>query len=286
MFKRLWWQNYKGRLIGYTWPALSGASTYNPSEWNSWLYGRAFMNFINTTVKPHFTTVTVAGHSQGNVVVGSAIQEGLSFNNYILLEAALPTGCYTTLDNYNKYQPFLDQEKNYPTPDKVSDLGYRGYISSTNTLNPNVSSYYCFYNVQDYALATGKIPWTPKASNWEANQLGYKPDGSPNADGQGQYSSKLTGSTYALNFRQILPDSPTVTNRTVTEIHESMSFVARARSKAVGADPNAPLVFPGAIDMQANYGFGSLLSDHSGQFLRDYNQVYPMYSKIKQIAVP
>jgi hypothetical protein len=277
-FKRLWWQGYKGRFIGFTWPALSGPATYNASEWNAWLYGRAFKNYVNS-IKGNYTNFTVAGHSQGNVVVGSAIQEGLTIPNYVLLEAALPTGCYTTNSAYNNYTPFINAEASHPTPDLATNLGYRGFISPSMA---NVGAYYCFYNPQDFALATGSVPYTfgTVAANWEANQLGYKPDNNPDQAGYGGYGY-TSGTPFFLA-------SGASTARTVTEAHESMSFVARSRSKAVGSDPNAPLVFGilNATDLNATYGFGSALPDHSGQFLRDYDQVYPLYIQLEGIIAP
>ena len=281
LYKRLWWQGYKGRVVGFTWPALSGPTTYNPSEWNAWLYGRAFKNYVSS-IEGGYTNFTVAGHSQGNVVVGSAIQEGLTIPNYILLQAALPTGCYTTNNAYNNYTRFINQEATYPTPDTAANLGYRGFITPEFG---NVGHYYCFFNPQDYALATGQFSWGTLsfAANWEANQLNYKPDGNPGGSGAGYYNT----SPGTPNYNPVVHGVPQA-NRAVTDGHESMSFVARPRSQAVGADPNSPAVFGAAntTDLHATYGFGGAETDHSGQFLRDYDQVYPLYQQFETIIAP
>jgi hypothetical protein len=280
-FKRLWWQGYKGRFIGFTWPALTGLASYNSSEWNAWLYGKAFKNYVSG-IEGNYTNFTVAAHSQGNIVVGSAIQQGLTIPNYIMLQAAEPTGLYTTNNTYNNYAPFITQEATYPTPDTAANLGYRGFITPEFG---NVSHYYCFYNPQDFALATGSFLWSSVKANWEANQLGYKPDGDPEWSGLGHYTSY--GTTLVSGASGTWdPDNIFHSVRQVTEAHESMSFIARARSKAVGADANSAAVFSNATDLHATYNFGNTLPDHSGQFLRDYHQVYPLYQQFKTIIAP
>jgi len=145
----------------------------------------------------------------------------------------------------------------------------------------NVGNYYCFYNPQDNALATGTVLFGRVATSWEADQVSYKPDGNPGLSGLGYYNmSPGTPNYNPVNEEVTLP------NRAVDEAHESMSFVARPRSQAAGADINSPVVFGNAFNLQALYGFGSALSDHSGQFTRDYNQVYSLYHKFETIIAP
>jgi hypothetical protein len=282
MFKRLWWQGYKGRFVGYHWPALSGPATYNSSEWNAWIYGKPFLNYVNH-IKADYTTVTVAGHSMGNVVVGSAIKQGLSVDNYIMLQAALPTSCYTSAsssdDQYNQYGPLLTAEASKHTPYFAADLGYRNYIAPSMG---NIGHYYCFWNPNDFALHSGTYPIVG-ASNWEANQTGYKPDASPGQTGYGYYFA-LTSSPYAPHYNYY---SGAPEDRALTDIRESMSFVSRSRSQAAGCDTNSLAVFGNAIDLsQSPYNFTGQLSDHSGQFLRTSDQVWPLYQQFEQIIAP
>lgn len=281
MYKRLWWEGYKGRFISYNWPALSGPQTYNSSEWVGWVYGKPFMDYVNN-LKANFNTLTIASHSQGAVVVGSAIEQGLTFNKYILLEAAIPTGCYSNNTTYNSYQPFLDAEAIQPTPDLTVDYGYRGYITAAIG---NVGQYYCFYNPLDYALATGTINWgiagftiATTSANWEGNQISFKPDGNPGQSYAGLYEMRSGIPTFTAG-------SP-ATHRPITDNRESISFVARSRSKAVGADVYSTSVFTAATGLNHSYGFGSELSDHSGQFNREMYQVDALYSRLKLIIAP
>jgi hypothetical protein len=81
-----------------------------------------------------------------------------------------------------KLQRLEDKDRDYPTPDYDRNpttneltLGYRGYLPlvSANLVN--------FYNEDDWALATGTteiVPGLPHIeTNWEKNQIDYKPDG-------------------------------------------------------------------------------------------------------------
>jgi hypothetical protein len=290
MYKRLWWQGYKGRVIGYMWPALLGFDSFNSSEWIAWLYGRAFMNFVNG-LHTSFDLVTVAAHSQGNVMVSSAIQEGLKFDNYILLEAALPTGLYNSNNNYNQYPVFSDSAQTAPlTPDLASNLGYRGLIAPAMG---NVANYYCYYNPGDFYLVSGTMGPLSTSTNWVANELSYKPDdlAGPNllaaGAGYGTYLMLNGMPTFSQFSQGAIGGNTTVTNRTVTEVHESVSFVALPRSAAAGFDSNSVLVFGhGANLSKSPFNFGVTSDDHGGQFNRDYSFVYTLYQQLEQIASP
>lgn len=71
------------------------AGEYNRSEHRAFLYGEALKHYVES-IKNEGFDVTLVGHSMGNVVCGSALQQGLSVRNYLLMEAAIPAGCYDT----------------------------------------------------------------------------------------------------------------------------------------------------------------------------------------------
>ncbi len=273
MFKRLWWQGYKGRFIGYRWPSQTSLTSFNSSEWLAWLYGRPFMNYVNG-IKGRFSIMSVVAHSQGNVVVASAIQEGLSFDNYLMLQAAIPTGCYTTANQYNNYSLFAAAEQSSPTPDNYQAGGYRGFLTPEMG---NVRRYYNYYNPQDFALSTGNYLWGLVAANWEINERDYKPD-TPN----GYHYNYISFYGYFIGV-----SSTIYPNHNVIDIHESVSFVARPRSQAAGADPNSASVFGGATDLSRSpYSFGRDLSDHSGEFTRPLQQVWSLYKNFENVISP
>lgn len=59
---------------------------------------------------------------------------------------------------------------------------------------------------------------------------------------------------------------------------ESLAFIARSRTRAIGAVPsNLQATPPGAngrVNLNAVYGFGLDRKDHSGQFQRDIQDMY------------
>jgi hypothetical protein len=74
----------------------------------------------------------------------------------------------------------------------------------------------------------------------------------------------------------------------MTDIRESMSFVARPRSQAVGEDTNCSAVFGQghATDLSQSYNFGDQRFDHSGEFERDYDLVWSLYQNFEGIISP
>ena len=72
-------------------------------------------------------------------------------NNYVLMQAAVPASCYDT--SFTNYTPFITAEHCSSTrPTHI--WGYPGAIGGA------VSGHLVdFYNTNDYALATGTLPW-------------------------------------------------------------------------------------------------------------------------------
>ena len=83
MFKRLWHQGFKGRFCAFRWDPLVAresqlyAGEYHRSEHRALLYGQALRQFAQM-IKSEGLEVSLIGHSMGNVVCGSALQQGLS----------------------------------------------------------------------------------------------------------------------------------------------------------------------------------------------------------------
>ncbi|MDQ3566315.1 MAG: alpha/beta hydrolase [Pseudomonadota bacterium] len=262
LFKRLWWQGYKGRYCSFRWPTLTGASSYNTSEYRGWKYGPALTQYVASL--PSDYRKNVAAHSMGNIVTGSALLSGMAIENYALMQAAVPAGCYDesgdqTTGGINGYARFWSVEANKPTPDFADpDLGYRGTLKgvSGNLVN--------FHNSLDFALATGRTYGLE--TNWEANQQDYKPDSLAFPFRYYVYEPSA-----AVQQRGRLTDggNPPSIIRYITQHHEMMAFVARPRSKAVGADGATRGSVGSDVDLRdEEYGFTSADYDHSGQFNR------------------
>ena len=112
----------------------------------------------------------------------------------------------------------MQRESQSPTPDVLADLGYREYLGSSILSGAVVS----FYNTSDYALKTGHA--LGLNVSWEGNQIDYKPNWLVGRQ-YGYDINEATGERCKLRI------NGSSNWRYVVDIHESMSFVARPRSK-------------------------------------------------------
>lgn len=97
MYKRLWWQGYKGRLISFEWPTNDAKLSFDESEFAAWLSGTYLAQVIaDTSARFSGEPVYLTGHSQGNVVAAEALRElaaqGRSeiVTKYFAMQAAIP----------------------------------------------------------------------------------------------------------------------------------------------------------------------------------------------------
>jgi hypothetical protein len=293
MFKRLYWQGYQGRFASLRWPTRSRDTdtnllfgsipsdliTFDRSEHIAFESGTGAAAYFNN-LRQRFTndTISVTAHSLGNTVMMEALKELAAANqapmdNYVMMQAAVSASCYdTTLPSLSK---FTDQEQRLITPNTYS--GYAGGID--NALRGKIIN---FFNTNDYALATastnvnvpiygGYYISTTIGLSWEDCQLLTKPlflFG---------YSYNPTNSTaYLTNVNE------GVTGRTVTDPRELMPFVARTRTKAVGAQPGVGQMVNGGELNLSPLGFSDQSFDHSGQFNRNIQNpvVKPFYTDL------
>jgi hypothetical protein len=268
---------------------------YNLNEWEAWTWGKGLRDFVSSTNIPNGYTVNVAAHSLGNTVVGSAIQLGMAASNIIMLQGAIPAGCFDTTGgksdptSINGYPPMWNAEANNPTPDSSSNLGYRGFVGTSGG-----AKVFNFYNAVDYALATGPL------NAWEGNQEINKPDllrwpGTQPAKGFSEYTYMpaldQSGNEFGPNVGQLDHYKNAIDLgwlRLTSTFYESMSFVARSRSKAAGAVAG----IQGIVYTEVDLGPGSptnLLAtraDHSGEFTRDIQQLQSFYEELFNIIEP
>ena len=271
MFKRLYWQGYRGRFASIRWDTLSiddfqpiplgrDYFTYNRSEFRAWEWAKGVSDYL-TSLKQRFPnySLNVCAHSMGNIVMAEALKLQLAagqhnVRNYVLMQAAVPASCYDP--SFTNYAPFLQAEQSEPTPNTY--WGYPGSIGGA------VSGHLVdFYNTNDYALATGSI-FLIGGVNWEANQETFKPDA-----GQG-YRVDSTGTNCYNGFNVI------------SDPREIMAFCARPRSKAVGAQPNVggAIYTSGQIDLTGSFNFRSGSDQHSAQFNWPIQQVSGFYRQL------
>jgi hypothetical protein len=106
--------------------------------------------------------------------------------------------------------------------------------------------------------------------HWIKNQIDYKPN---DLVGPGEYKFyPNNGAGNQVRFEKIFNN-----DRPVEDPHESMAYVARSRTRALGAEPAdgnpAP---PGAqeVDLNVEYGFDRPRPHHSGQFQLNIQEMY------------
>ena len=262
-FKRLWHRGFKGRYGFFRWPTLSetehpvtdGLFTYNESEYRAWKSGGALKSFVESF--PSNYSKDVCAHSMGNVVIGSALQKGLSPRKVIFMQAAISAGCYDNSVSLEQ-QVFLNAEGVNRTPDLHTDGGYRNYLSNVGGELIN------FYNPEDFAL-----------KEWDKNNTLFKPDWPKG------YRSPEIGN--AGPARHAWPSDVPLLWRDVTDQHESMAFCARSRTLALGRT-ETPKKLSDHQNLDASFGFGDV---HSAQFLwraQKLTGFYNQFLKSLQIA--
>ena len=288
MLKRLWHQGFKGHFATFRWDTRKSDGPFDPGEYNrsenrAYIYGTALKEWITNLSKKY--KVSLVGHSMGNIVCGEALRQGLQVRNYLLMEAAIPMSCY--VPDADRLARLEDQDRDHPTPDyhrnpttNETTLGYRGYISNVaaNLIN--------FYNEVDWALATGRseiVPGFPGVeTNWEKNQIDYKPDGEipgPIHAGTWKYYYDANQPPTLPIDRRASVDS--TVSRNVVDSWEMKAFVARSRTKAVGAFPGGGSLGAGE-NLREVFGFKSVRADHSGQFTRNIQAVDALYKRIRE----
>jgi len=297
MFKRLYWQGCNGRFVSFRWETLQGPfagavpAHYNLNEWLAWTWGQSLKAFMESSSIPAGYTKNVGAHSLGCTLTASALQRGMQVSKVVLMQGAIPAGCFDTSggqsdsSNINGYERMWAKEADHPTPDIAADLGYRGFAFSAS------GAIYNFYNESDYALATGTFLGLD--TNWESNQRDHKPDSNCllyRTLYGGMYLSGDWSYTYDATldhgFQIKLLRGANNDRRFVTMPHESMSFVARSRSKALGARAGVG----GVIAENFNIGEGSATNlgdnrpDHSGEFTRSIQVLQPFYQKLGSIV--
>ncbi|MDP2137225.1 MAG: alpha/beta hydrolase [Candidatus Didemnitutus sp.] len=276
MFKRLWHAGYKGRFHAFTWPThsgddskLNGYLTFDQSEHRAWKSGAALDNYLRALRSAHQDgRLVVVAHSMGNIVTGEALRRGAPADLQIMMQAAVSAGCYDVRSVLNDPELLKAEAKN-PTPDLAADLGYRGFLGQIAV--PTIN----YYNAEDFALQTGKFGINV---NWFAHQ-GDKPY---NPSGQGTYAY-LNKTAGLYGGKKLL--------REVTLIHESLAFLARSRTRAVGAQPFTKFPQDSSsqnIDLQdLPLRFTRDADEHSAQFNRPIQrQLMEFYAAITSAVTP
>ena len=245
-FKRLWWQNYKGRYSSVYWPTGSNPLTYAPSEFTAWKCGAALKAYFDALVA-NGRSVNVMAHSMGNIVVGSALREKAVINNYALMNAAIPAECYDDRADLRQvsgtkklssmglkfanllYDWSWSEFENWAKPSvgddskrAIASRGYRGFLKNTSCTMIN------FYLPEDFATAEA----------WEFHNSTQKP-----FSGVTSYKYKI-GEKIEM-YREVYAGEDSM-NTPVSKIelvqsdvedpHRVMAYVDSSKTKVAGTE--------------------------------------------------
>ncbi|MCL1894700.1 MAG: alpha/beta fold hydrolase, partial [Holophagaceae bacterium] len=288
VYKRLYWQGYRGHVGCFQWPTyeedwsllnvLSDKPivTYNKSEYRAYQSGRALARRLEKLVADG-KKVHIIAHSMGNVVVGQALKEMDPSNgkvqNYIATQAAISAHMY---DNRVPEMSGFGQG-----PGKTSNLfgffygdeiNYRPYLRSVpEKVEGNM---YNYYNVEDFALNA----WI--ANNWTKP---WQPDLN-----LGFFVSSIT--TYSCKkenayidiyvpgneafYRHLTIYSPFLplpfTSKTQLQLGENtfeiFAHCVVSRSAPLGAVADNVRGFEPGLDLRERFGFDGAHYSHSKQF--------------------
>jgi len=276
VFKRLFWSGFQGKFatvkwpceIIYDWSVLKTRTTvFNKSEIKAYKAGAAmkiYMDQLHARFPDYRMHLFV--HSQGNPVVSTAVEQGATFDTYILTQGALPASAYDA--NAPTFSTLTTAESIYATPE-WQPMGYRGIYTNSNFTGRIVN----FYNRLDPVL-----DW------WVRDQAAGKPNG---------YAEHLL----AL-ILHLVPISPYysydgangwyntilgIGSYMVTDPQESRAMISRSLTLPIGQSgpPSAHGVIRSAVDLHANFNFSNTsFNDHSAQWMRPIQTSWGYYDQV------
>ncbi len=285
LFKRLWHSGYKGRFCVFRWPTTmvdepTLMDAFNVGEHRALEYGPALR--IHLAGLPTGYRCNLIAHSQGGMLAASALRSGAVVENSLMLQTAVPASVVDpsrSLDWMSLAVADSRAPEGLSTPDRFeSDGGYRGMLGGLDTRLIN------YFNESDFALQTGRVFGV--AANWIENQLMQKPHW-PGLSDFCRYAWIATAPAAPVDLRPryTLQSNPHRMLRPVIRAHEILAFIARSRSRALGAEPRAQgVLFPGSgVNLAASpYALGNTRDDHSAAFTRSLPMAWPIISRMTQ----
>lgn len=266
MFKRLWWQGYRGRCGLFRWQTYtldhSGGwqiANYDASEFNAWKSALALKRLLETLSLSHPGQVRVLAHSMGNVVTGEALRlcgTNSIVRTYLAMQGAFPAHCYDPNDHF-------DSESGTATPDRYSHYWNDGALNYIRTKAG--ISYINMRNQYDFALAKWRTGFGSQKT---------KPDGSW-AYGYNPTTAGISGFYCDWNGRRNL-EFP-------NDVYEIFAFCVQPRCYPIGGTIN-PLngAFDSEVNLAAEFGYGDDHPGHSKQFRSTIVQQWALYRRMME----
>ncbi|HXI72514.1 MAG TPA: hypothetical protein VNN22_19395 [Verrucomicrobiae bacterium] len=288
ILKRLYWQGYHGRYAAFRWPSPTwnqlptttneiSILNYNKGEYISWQSGAALKNYIdNLHIRFPDYTFNIMAVSEGGIPASEAVRLGAQVDNLVLSKVTVPAEAFDGGNSSLIYSYLAASAANTPDADVLG--GYNNcFTNQCRRVN--------FYNDDDFACYSGALNFI----SWELAQLYLRPD----------HSLFVPGWFYSFDGTNCFDNSTdsfggVISIRTLTDGFEKKSYVARSRTKAIGA---AGLKYPpyaltgGAITnnislQDASLGFvggarfGISRDDHGGEFFKTIQNTTPFYKEL------
>lgn len=189
MFKRLYWSGSKAKFWGMTWEGDVGSGlNYQENVANALSVSSDFSAQVNGITGDKI----VLGHSLGNMVVSSAVQDhGLSVDKYFMLNAAVATECYrpasfndAAAGNYMVHMDWSEYNNNtwcstwfrlFSSPDGREKLTWKNRFPSVVSVAYNFYSsgneLFEVYAGTPSAFSGGLIPWQVERYAWQKQEM-------------------------------------------------------------------------------------------------------------------
>lgn len=259
VFKRLWWQGYRGHVGSFQWPTLSGfewhkaasePDHYNRSELRAWRSATALRNLIQELNGRYPGQVRILAHSMGNVVAGEALRlvPDRRVHSYLAAQAAIPAHMYDA------------QITNYWSGWKTPNI-YAHYFSGTDTTRPYMADntrktgkLIRYYNPDDYALNKWRL--NNKLKPARVNHYNYT--GRTNA-----YDSQAGDRFY---YDRLFARHDNRTLMFEDDRYEIFAFCLPSWSWPLGAEPMANSVFRFQLNLYTRLGYDKKRYSHSREF--------------------
>lgn len=262
VFKRLWWQRYKGHVGGFQWPTL-GTLYYDRSELRSWNSAQALNNLITSLNSSHPGGVRVIAHSMGNVVMGEALRLFSSsvVHTYLAAQAAIPAHCYDNM--------IANYWGNFTTPNVYGHYtsGQSPDVSYLAANSNRAGRLVQYYNGLDYALG------------WWENNNEMKPDINYHyTEGDANVDTYAPTSGDRFYYDSLLP----LDERTMVFPADRFEIFARSaesRSRALGRIDSVT-GFGHHQDLQ-DFGYDGAHYSHSREFRSNIVAEWPFWEAVK-----
>ena len=205
MWKRLWHQGFRGRVIHFRWPTIKRheALGLHISEYRAFKSAPQLLSFVDSL--PQKNRIHVTTHSLGGVLLMEALKLGLDVNAALFQVSAVPA------ESFDRSEALVIPNMANILPRDAAHMTHAGYLSETST------SIYNAYNPADFTW----FGWNA-AQRFEKRIAGFGRRYGHNSRAREGEHLQL----YRFGFKQ----------RAVLDPHEGMASAVPATSQALGGE--------------------------------------------------